>query len=167
MAIVLEANYQKRLGLPNYSSHAYSVTVRTEVADLKQVESASSQLYQQLQEAVDRDIQHTGFLPSADHDGGPHQTNSFQRGGAGRSSTTRNSTNPNAEWNCSIKQRGLIEKLMEEHNIPFAEVDELAHQRFRCGLKQLNKMSASGLIDEMFNTYSSKSKSHSSTRGRR
>lgn len=28
MAIVLEANYAKKLGLPNYSSHQYSVTNR-------------------------------------------------------------------------------------------------------------------------------------------
>lgn len=156
MAIVLEANYSKKLGLPNYSSHQYSVTVRTEVSDLSQVETASSQLYQQLQEAVDRDIQHTGFLPGVESDGGPHQTDSFQRGGR-QSATRHNPADPSSEWKCSDKQRGLIEKLMDEHKIPFAELDELARHRFRCGLKQLNKMSASGLIDELFNTYRSKS----------
>ena len=31
MAIVLEANYAKKLGLPNFSSHQYSVTIRTEL----------------------------------------------------------------------------------------------------------------------------------------
>ena len=34
MAIVIEANYTKKLGLPGYSSHQYSVTLRTELADL-------------------------------------------------------------------------------------------------------------------------------------
>ena len=34
MAITLEANYSKKLGLPGYSSHQYSVTVRTELSDL-------------------------------------------------------------------------------------------------------------------------------------
>ena len=34
MAIALEANYAKKLGLPNYSSHQYSVTSRTEVTEL-------------------------------------------------------------------------------------------------------------------------------------
>lgn len=150
MAITLEANYSKKLGLPGYSSHQYSVTVRTEVSDLAQVESASSQLYQQLQEAVDRDIQHPGFLPGA-----TEPSTAFQRGG------TRGSQNravPDAAWNCSDKQRGLIEKLMQEHGLSFAEVDELAHFRFKTGLKELNKMSASGLIDEMFSTYTSKTK---------
>jgi hypothetical protein len=113
MAIVLEANYSKKLGLPQYSSHQYSVTVRTEVSDLSQVEDASSQLYQQLQEAVDRDIQNPGFLP----DGGSKSTqpaNSFQRGGVGRGQQRTASKDPD-EWNCSDKQRGLIEKLMQEH----------------------------------------------------
>src|SRR5690606_35743964 len=65
MAIILEANYSKKLGLPAYSSHQYAITVRTEVNDLSQVQEASSHLYQQLQQAVDRDIQQTGFLPGA------------------------------------------------------------------------------------------------------
>ncbi|WP_269522611.1 hypothetical protein [Coraliomargarita parva] len=163
MAITLEANYSKKLGLPNYSSHQYSVTVRTEVSDLSQVEGASAQLYRQLQEAVDRDIQQTGYLP------GEERTQSsapFQRGGH-QGATRQNPANPNSDWNCSPKQRGLIEKLMEEHNIPFSDVDELARHRFRCGLKQLNKMSASGLIDELFSSYATKPKSGFTQRGGR
>jgi hypothetical protein len=34
MALVLEANYAKKLGLPGYSSHQYSVSIRTELTDL-------------------------------------------------------------------------------------------------------------------------------------
>ena len=41
MALVLEANYSKKLGLPGYSSHQYSITVRTELADVNQVEAES------------------------------------------------------------------------------------------------------------------------------
>src|SRR3982750_1268656 len=65
MAIVLEANYAKKLGLPNYSSHQYSVTIRTELTDLSQVEAESTRLYRTLQDAVDREIQHVGFMPDA------------------------------------------------------------------------------------------------------
>lgn len=165
MAITLEANYQKRLGLPNYSSHAYSVTVRTEVSNLAKIDEASSHLYRQLQAAVDRDIQETGFLPGATespNEGGP----SFPRNGNERTAFS-GTARPNSGWNCSEKQRGLIEKLMDEHKIPFEEVDALAHHRFNCGLKGLNKMAASGLIDEMFSTYASKSKSGSYQRGGR
>jgi len=57
MAIVLEANYAKKLGLPNCSSHQYCVTIRTELTDLSQVEAESAKLYVLLQDAVDREIQ--------------------------------------------------------------------------------------------------------------
>jgi len=57
MAITLEATYSKKLGLPGYSSHQYSVTIRLEVSDIKQVESESTRLYALLQGCVDRDIQ--------------------------------------------------------------------------------------------------------------
>ena len=62
MAIQLEANFSKKLGLRGYSSHQYSVTIRIELGDIKQVESKSSRLYALLQGCVDRDIQETGFL---------------------------------------------------------------------------------------------------------
>lgn len=160
MAITLEANYQKRLGLPNYSSHAYSVTVRTEVSDLSKIEAASAHLYQQLQEAVDRDIQNPGFLPGDEQS----RVVPFDRGGAG-ASPRRNQASPTSSWNCSDKQQGLIEKIMQENDIAFESVDELAHHRFNCGLKQLNKMSASGLIDELFDTYRKQPKGRSSAPG--
>ena len=147
MAIVLEANYQKRLGLPNYSSHAYSVTVRTEVSNLAKVEEASSKLYQQLQEAVDRDIQQTGFLPGAEN--APPVAQFERQPGA------RAQTEPD-QWNCSSKQQGLIERLMREHKISREDVEKLALFRFKTDLTALNKMQASGLIDELIDTYSTR-----------
>ena len=65
MAIHFEANYSKKLGLPNYSSHQYSVTIKTEVSDPNQVAAESTRLYDLLQSCVDREIQKTGFLPEA------------------------------------------------------------------------------------------------------
>lgn len=151
MAITLEANYSKKLGLPQYSSHQYSITVKTEVSDLSQIDQASADLYQQLQSAVDRDIQETGFLPG--------ETSASRPPATARpvASSRQQRGQVSSKWNCSDKQQGLIEKLMKEHQIPFAELDELSRHRFKCGLKQLNKMSASGLIDELFQTYGSKS----------
>jgi len=69
MAIIIEANYSKKIGLPAYSSHAYSVTIRTEVSDLGQVERESAQLYALLQESVDRNIQEVGLELKPAHDG--------------------------------------------------------------------------------------------------
>ncbi len=52
MAIVIEANYSKKLGLPAYSSHSYSSPFGSEVADLSQVERESAKLYAILQGSV-------------------------------------------------------------------------------------------------------------------
>ena len=164
MAITLEANYSKKLGLPQYSSHQYSITVRTEVSDLSKIEAASAHLYNQLQEAVDKEIQHPGYLPG-DEEQPSSQVVPFNRGGAGAPLVGRNHAAPASSWNCSDKQRGLIEKLMQENDIAFESVDELAHHRFNCGLKQLNKMSASGLIDELFDTYRKQPKGRSNAPG--
>ena len=38
MPIIIESNYSKKIGLPGYSSHSYSLTVRTELSDLGQIE---------------------------------------------------------------------------------------------------------------------------------
>ncbi|MEN8735203.1 MAG: hypothetical protein ABF320_02680 [Lentimonas sp.] len=143
MAITLEANYQKRLGLPNYSSHAYSVTVKTEVSDLSKIEAASAHLYQQLQEAVDRDIQNPGFLPGAE---GQHaDVVQFEP-----NDTTRSPL----DWKCSPKQRGLIEKLMVENRLSLDDVNTITRSRYNTKLPQLSKMQASELIDFMFDSYS-------------
>lgn len=56
MAIILEAAYSKKLGLPHYSSHSYVVSIRTELADLTQVEQESARLYHLLQCSVDEQI---------------------------------------------------------------------------------------------------------------
>ena len=63
MPIQLEANYCKKLGLPGYSSHHFSLTVRMELPDATQVQAESSRLYALLQSSVDREIQETGFVP--------------------------------------------------------------------------------------------------------
>ena len=65
MAVILEAAYCKKLGLPNYSSHSYVVSIRTELSDLTQVEAESARLYALLQQSVDNEIQQVGFLPDA------------------------------------------------------------------------------------------------------
>src|SRR4051812_24748108 len=62
MAIQIEVNYSKKLGLPGYSSHQYSVTIRTELADLTQLSEQSEKIHALLQSSVDREIQKTGYL---------------------------------------------------------------------------------------------------------
>ena len=106
--ITLECNYSKKLGLPGYSSHQFSITFRTEIADLTQVQAESARLYKLLQEGGDNGI-----------------------------------------WSCSPKQQSLIQKIVTEHNLAKNEVETLAQDRFGKGVKSLNKLEASGLIEEL------------------
>ena len=138
MAIVLEANYSKKLGLPGYSSHQYSVTLRTEVADLTQVEAESTRLHALLQASVDREIQKTGFLPENNGHG-----NGLNRSGA------QPNGNGTEIWACSSKQKDLIIKIVQEHNLDKNRVEALAQDRFGKSVRALNKLEASGLIDEL------------------
>jgi len=56
-------------------------------------------------------------------------------------------------WKCSDKQRDLILKLVEEHQLDKAGVEALAIERFGKGVRLLNKIEASGLIDELLDTH--------------
>jgi len=53
MAVKLVANYAKRLGLPGYSSHQFTVSVETELVDMGDVQGEAARLYNLLQDAVD------------------------------------------------------------------------------------------------------------------
>lgn len=139
MAIVFEANYSKKLGLPGYSSHQYSLTVRAELSDLSQVESESKRLYGLLQGSVDREIQQTGFLPENNGNGHRPAANGTGNGNGSREE----------EWKCSSKQRTLILKIVEENRLEKNKVEALAQDRFGKSVRELNKLEASGLIEEL------------------
>ena len=57
MAVIVSMTYQKKLGLPQFSSHSCSLSVQVELTDLSQVQEESSKLYELLQSAVDAEIQ--------------------------------------------------------------------------------------------------------------
>ncbi len=52
-------------------------------------------------------------------------------------------------WQCSPKQQELILRLIEENNLDKNDIEQLALQRFRKSVPQLNKLEASGLIDNI------------------
>jgi hypothetical protein len=54
--IILEANYSKKIGLPGYSSHQFSVSLKTELAEVTQVQAESTRLYALLQQSVDHSL---------------------------------------------------------------------------------------------------------------
>ena len=139
--ITLECNYSKKLGLPGYSSHQFSITLRTEIADLNQVQPESARLYKLLQEGVDTSIKETGYLPVSNGNG---------RGNGQAQDTGSNGNSQTGDaWGCSSKQRDLILKLTQEHNLDKNEIETLAQDRFGKGVKSLNKLEASGLIEEL------------------
>jgi hypothetical protein len=155
MALTLEANYSKKLGLPGYSSHQFSVTVRTELNDLQQVAAESTKLYQLLQSSVDNEIRHSGFLPE-----GPqnvpinHNGNGNGNGYNGRSNGNSNGGNDN--WACSDKQKNLILKIVDDNRLDKKQIEALAQERFGKGVMALNKLEASGLIEELLEQYGDK-----------
>ena len=160
MAIKLIANYSKRLGLPGYSSHQFSVSVESELSAADDIAAESTRLYQLLQSNVDEQMLRTGFVPPGDY------------GMEGSQSITPEPGNgvanwqPEPVWKCSSNQKDLILKIVDEHALDKNEVDHLARQRFGKGVRQLNKMEASGLIDELLDTHGS-SQRPADTRGSR
>ena len=142
MAVHLEATYAKKLGLPNFSSHQYSVTIRTELTDLSQVEAESNKLYRMLQDAVDREIVEVGYMPDASVYGmnKPQTTN-----GNGNGQHHQNGDG----WSCSDGQKSFILRIVNESNLDKNDVENLAQQLFGIGVKELDKMQASQLIEEL------------------
>ena len=175
--IVFEANYSKKLGLPGYSSHQYSVTIRTELADISQVPEQSEKIHALLQSSVDREIQKTGYLPSPQTDSIQNNGSSGHKGvsngngsqryqrplqngqqGNGRFRQNQNRSGfanriniqvREEQWKCSPKQQELILKMVHEHQLDKNYVEQLSMQLFGIGVRSLNKLQASGLIDEV------------------
>jgi hypothetical protein len=138
MAIQLEANYSKKIGLPKYSSHQFSLTIKSELSDINQVENEANRLYALLQTNVDREIQQIGFVP----DGKPTQNGN----------ETHSPAN-NEFWACTAKQRDLILEIVEQNKLDKNEIEKLAQARFSNSVKQLNTLQASGLIKELLEKY--------------
>jgi len=136
MAVHLEENYSKKVGLPQYSLHQFSITLKTEIADLGAVQAESARLYALLQQSVDASIQQVGFLPPAGKNG---------LNGSGK----ENGTGREEAWACSPKQRDLSLKIVEENHLDKNQVEALVQDRFGKTTRSLNKLEASGLIDEL------------------
>jgi len=149
--ITLEANYSKKIGLPGYSSHQFSVTLKSELSDISQAEQESARLYDVLQQSVDSNIQQVGFLPTnqSNHNNGTTQQTTNLNGNGNINAVHREVRPADDTWKCSEKQRSLILKITDENKLDKTKVDQLAIDRFGKGVKLLNKLEASGLIEEL------------------
>ena len=175
MAIKLIANYSKRLGLPGYSSHQFEVSIETEISNTSELPLEAERLYGSLQAAVDAQIQQVGFVPDKHYGIQPAQT---PVPGAFSSQTTSTSSvrqtppvgAPETSvatvpaWKCSEKQQSLILELAGKVGLDDSALNELATRRFNKSVAMLNRMEASGLIDELMNRSGSSSKRSTSGR---
>lgn len=165
MALTIEANYSKKVGLPGYSSHQFSLSLKAEITDLNQVPAEAARLYRLLQDGVDTSIKEVGWLPepkpangnghtnghSNGHTNGHSNGNSHPRNGNGNNAQPPNGNHE--QWNCTVKQQELIIKIVDDNRLDKCEVEQLAQDRFGKGVKLLNKLEASGLIEELFGRY--------------
>ena len=142
MAIILEAAYSKKLGLLNYSSHSFVVSIRTELSDLTQVEEESARLYHLLQHSMDNEIQQVGYLPDATTYGmdGHHEEDHPRVDHSPANDHQQPGTDT---WTCSDKQKEFVLKLIAEHHLDKRDVEALAKEMFGLPVKTLNRLQAS------------------------
>ncbi len=163
MAVILAMTYQKKLGLPNFSSHSCSVSLTVEIPDVSAAAQETTKLYQLLQSAVDSEIQQVGFMPDATTYGmnppqngmatpsngtGHSGRHGYGVNGNGAGNGHRPSRNADA-WNCTDGQRGFILRIVNESNLTKDEVEAMAQELFGTGVRQLDKMQASQLIEDL------------------
>ncbi len=151
MAIKLSANYSKKLGLPQYSSHSFSASVEVELSDINQVEAEVQKLYQLLQHSVDQEIQHPGYVPTASTNGNGQAAPQSDGRSYPVHGNNRAAPPPVTDrWNCTDGQRGFILRIVNENaSITKQVAEDLSQQLFGIGVKQLNKMQASQLIEDL------------------
>ena len=140
MAILLEFKYDKRLGLPGYSSHDFGVSMRTEVNDVDQIKEESERAYRLLQQSVDAQLSNPGFIPSENH----KETES--------KGTQINGTDPE-KWNCTERQRGLILKILSQNDLPESAIEEVAQDLHGRPMSELGKLQVSSVISEVLDRW--------------
>jgi len=162
MAVKIIANYSKRLGLPGYSSHQFSVSVERELASADNVSAEASTLYQTLQRAVDREIQSTGFVPGGEY--GAEEQRSTPQAASNRAPVNGSH---NKQWKASDKQRDLVFKIVDNSGIEIEVVEAISDEMFGHGdLADLNKIQMSGLIDELLSRYGKRERREHSPQSR-
>ena len=154
MAIKLIANYSKRLGLPGYSSHQFSVSVETELVTTDAVAFEAQRLYERLQSTVDEQMLHTGFVPPKEYGMDVQKPNNVIPHQPAETSNLNPAHQSGSwlhgpAWQCSARQKDLILKLVDEHHLKKAEVEDLATARFGKGVTLLSKGEASAFIDAL------------------
>lgn len=140
MAIVINATFSKKVGKPNYGSEGFTLTVQSEVTNLDQVKEESHRLFLLLSDSVNEEL---GAEPKEEK--------------RAEWPTIVRNTPASQEWKASDKQRDLILKVIADNNLDRSDVESLAYEMFgTSNLPELNRLQASGLIDELLSRYGKK-----------
>ena len=134
MAIVLKATYSTGLTQAGLSSHRFSLSMRTKVADLTQVETESARLYAVLQASVEKLLQNHRSVPQ----------NQNGSGDCPRRSLGRDQNHDT--WACSRKQRKLLWRFIANCNLDWSFIERAAQERFGKSVRALNQSQARELI---------------------
>jgi hypothetical protein len=146
MAIIMEANYSKKLGLPGYSSHQFAVTLKLELAELNQLPAECARLYSLLQGCVDKEIQKPGYLPG---NGLSRQSAPASGNGNTQVSPVKGNGRQNGAWACLPAQRDLLLSIVEQHRLDKKTVEAFSRQHFAKSVRALNNVETSALINEL------------------
>lgn len=158
MAIKLEANYSKKIGLAGFSSHQFSLTLVTEITDLSKVPEESERLHGLLQQSVDHSIQQVGYLPDQQ---GTKTNGKPANNGNGNHQPAPRDRAPIHDWKCTVAQKELILRVVDENKLDKNEIEDLAQKRFCKGVKELSKLEATGFITELLEQYPGKNQPRS------
>ena len=139
MAVLLQFDYNKRLGLPAYSSHSFGITMKAEVTDLERIGEEAERAYGLLQSAVDSQIVHQGFVSN--------ESNEVNGSVQGQKVQPKAKTDPDS-WNCTIRQKGLLMTILERNNLDPKVVEDLAQELHGRPMSDLGKMQVSELIGQ-------------------
>src|SRR5882672_6419818 len=119
------------------SNHQFSLSVRTEVADLTRVKTESARLYALLQSSVDNAIQNNGS--------GSQNRNIDVEWHHSRIRPNQSDQN-HQTWACGRKQKKPLLRFIADYNLDWSAIERLAQQRFSRPVRALNQPQARELI---------------------
>ena len=136
MAISLEFNYGKKLGLPGYSSHNFGVSMKAEVNDPEAIPEEAERVYSILQQSVDSQIANPGFIPSVN----------------GKIEIKEPEVDPD-KWNCTERQKGLLLTILDRNGLEPIVVEDLSREIHGRSMADLGKMQVSAVIGEVLDRW--------------
>ena len=158
MAVLLQFDYNKRLGLPAYSSHSFGITMKAEITDLEKIGEEAERAYGLLQSAVDSQIVHQGFVSN--------ESNEVNGSVQGQKVQPKAKTDPD-DWNCTIRQRALILSILERNDLDPEVAEDLADDLCGKPMSDLNKGQVSAVIGEILDRWGKYPKANGKTTGGR